>query len=124
MGAATNQAKNFIRAMTCRWAPVLGGLAALALLAAPNPAQAQTCDPFTFIQGNPASPFQIPSNVINVTVAIGSGPSNTATTMTIPQVDYALDCFDDGTLPVNCGNDGSAMSFLGNITRLPIEMIQ
>ena len=102
------------RGARCRGAAVLAGFLALAFVAgAPQEASAQsTCDPSTNISGTPGGPFVIPSPVITVTISIGSGPSINATQMTIPSVDYALDCEDDGVLP--CSDDGAQMDYQGD----------
>ena len=48
------QSNLFLRALRCRGAPIFGGIVALALLAAPNPAAAEHCEPDSDIAGETA----------------------------------------------------------------------
>ncbi len=58
-------------------------------------------------------------DTLTITVNIGGGliQGGTANTITIPQMAYGLDCFDDGGIAV-CNNDGPIMKFAGNIVNV------
>ena len=90
------------------------------MVGAPQEAHAQgVCEPDTSISGVPGGPFNVgdlPISPITITLAIGAEDIDPSTFMSIPTVNYALDCEDGDIFPL-CVDDGGQMGYIvGNIT--------
>ena len=99
-------------------------LVALAILAAPSFAWAQTCSPFQDVQRTPEGPFKL-GTTVRVQYLFGA-ETITGGTLNFDEVNFALDCIDAETSQdrenclgfVNTGpsDDGDAILYAGNLT--------